>query len=183
MNDVYVQVRLRLPFLRRWTKKPALVYPIPPAPATAILLGGFRSAGNTRVFEDGWCEEALLFAPAAIAGTLAQLDDLRGTPIPSLRNAIIALVRPGEPSLSEDAREQLWRAFHVPVFEQRIDESRNLLAAECEAHDGLHIESPALPPRNGEILETTPCGCGRTTPRLITPARTENLRKVAAYAR
>jgi hypothetical protein len=181
MNDVYVQVRLAL--LKRWTKKPALVYPIPPAPATAILLDGFRSAGNTRVFENGWSEEALLFAPAAVAATPAQLDALRSTPIPSLRNAIIAVVRPGEPSLSEDAREQLWRAFRVPVFEQRIDESCNLLAAECEAHDGLHILSPVVSPRDGEILETTPCGCGRTTPRLITPARTENLRKVAAYAR
>ena len=176
-------MQVRLPLLKRWTKKPALVYPIPPAPATAILLDGFRSAGNTRVFENGWSEEASLFAPAAIAATPAQLDALRSSPIPSLRNAIIALVRPGEPSLSEEAREQLWRAFRVPVFEQRIDESCNLLAAECEAHDGLHIQSLGLSPREGEILETAPCGCGRTTPRLITPARTENLRKVAAYAR
>jgi hypothetical protein len=181
MNDLYVQVRLSP--LKRWRKKPVLVYPIPPTPPTAILVNGFRSAGNTRVFENGWSEEALLFAPAAIAATPAQLDALRSTPIPSLRNAIIALVRPGEPNLSEDDREHLWRAFRVPVFEQRIDESCTLLAAECEAHDGLHLESPDLPPRNGEILETTPCGCGRTTPRLVAPQRVENLRKVAAYAR
>ena len=125
----------------------------------------------------------MLFAPAAIAATPAQLDALRSTRIPSLRNAIIALVRPGEPNLSEDEREHLWRAFRVPVFEQRIDESCNLLAAECEAHDGLHVQSPGLIPREGEIVETAQCGCGRTTPRLIAPQRAENLRKVAAYAR
>jgi hypothetical protein len=175
LNDLYVQFK----FPSR--KKPVLVYPIPPAPPTAILVAGFRSAGNARVFENGWNEEAANFAPAAIAATPAQLLALPS--IPSLRNAVIALVRPGEPSLSEDDREILWRTFRVPVFEQRVDDACVLLAAECEAHDGLHVESPALPPGDGEVLETAPCGCGRTTPRLIAPQRAENLRKVAAYAR
>ena len=123
------------------------------------------------------------FRPAAIAATAAQLEALRGTPIPSLRNALIVLVRPDEPRLSEDDRERLWRAFRVPVFEQRIDHGGRLLAVECEAHDGLHIEAPDLAPQPGEVLETASCGCGRTTPRLIAPERIENLRKVAAYAR
>ena len=166
--------------LKRWAKKPALVYPIPPAPKTAILLNGFRPTANIRVFENGWTDEAATFAPAAIAGTPAQLHTLPS--IPSIRNALIALVRPNEPGLSEADREQLWRTFRVPVFEQRIDESCALLAAECEAHDGLHLESE-LSPREGELLETAPCGCGRTTPRLIAVARVENLRKIAAYAR
>ncbi len=163
-----------------WRKKPVLVYPIPPAPPTAILVDGFRSAGNSRVFENGWDQAAETFAPSAIAATPAQLDAL--PPIRSLRHAIIALVRPGEPPLTEDDRERLWRTFRVPLFEQRIDESCHLLAAECEAHDGLHIESE-LPPKEGEILETAICGCGRTTPRLVTPERVQNLRKIAAYAR
>jgi hypothetical protein len=167
--------------LKRWRKKPVLAYPIPPAPPTAVLIDGFRATRNIRVFEKGWTDEAATFAPAAIAATPAQLQALPS--IPSLRNALIALVRPNEPSLSEDDRERLWRTFRVPVFEQRIDESCTLIAAECEAHDGLHVESPQAAPREGEVLETTPCGCGRKTPRLVTPARIENLRKIAAYAR
>jgi hypothetical protein len=174
-------VQVRNPLLKRWRKKPALVYPIPPAPLTAVLVDGFRSTGNVRVFENGWTKEAANFAPAAVAATPAQLHAL--PPIPSLRNALIALVRPDERGLSEDDRESLWRAFRVPVFEQRIDESCNLIAQECEAHDGLHIESPQASPREGELIETTPCGCGRKTPRLIAPERQANLRKVAAYAR
>ena len=178
-------MQARNPLLRRWTKKPALVYPIPPAPLTAVLVDGFRSAGNTRVFENGWNEEAASFGPCAIAATPAQLRAL--PPVPSLRNALIALVRPGEPGFSEEDRERLWRAFRVPVFEQRIDESCMLLAAECEAHDGLHIESPnvspVVSPNPGEVLETALCGCGRSTPRLVSTARKENLRKIAAYAR
>ena len=162
-----------------WRKKPVLVYPIPPAPKTAVLINGFRPTANIRVFENGWTDEAVTFAPASIAATLAQLHAL--PIIPSLRNALIALVRPNDPSLSEEDREHLWRNYRVPVFEQRIDDSCHLLAAECEAHDGLHLQSE-LSPREGELLETTPCGCGRTTPRLIAIARVENLRKIAAYA-
>jgi hypothetical protein len=164
-----------------WRKKPVLVYPIPPAPPTAVLIDGFRAAGNIRVFEHGWNEDAAAFAPAAVAGTPAQLVAL--PPIPSLKNALIALVRSNEPGLSEEDRARLWRVFRVPVFEQRIDESCNLIAFECEAHDGLHIESPVAAPREGEVVEAAPCGCGRTSARLITPERVANLRKIAAYAR
>jgi hypothetical protein len=163
-----------------WRKKPVLVYPIPPAPRTAVLVDGFRSAGNVRVFENGWSQEAADWGPSAIAATVAQLSAL--PPVGSVRNALIVLVRPDEPSLAEEDRNRLWRAFRVPVFEQRIDGLCNLLAAECEAHDGLHLESPAAMPREGEMVETATCGCGRITPRLIAPER-ETLRKVAAYAR
>jgi hypothetical protein len=104
-------------------------------------------------------------------------------PIPSVRHALIALVRPEDPALSEDERTVLWRTFRVPVFEQRIDEECNVLAAECEAHDGLHMESPRAVPREGEVVETTLCGCGRSTPRLTAPERIANLRRIAAYAR
>jgi hypothetical protein len=172
-------VQVRIP----WRKKPVLVYPILPAPPTAILIEGFRETATTRVFENGWCAAARHFAPASIAATPSQLDALLGTEIPSLRNAIIALIRPGEPRLSEEDRERYWRAFRVPVFEQRIDASAKLLAAECEAHDGLHIEQSGIDPQEGEIVETTICGCGRNTPRIVAPERFANVRKVAAYAR
>lgn len=164
-----------------WKKPPVLVYPIPPAPLTAVLIGGFRTVGNTRIFADGWSDEAANFAPSCVAATPAQLCVLPA--IPSVRHALIALVRPDDPPLSEDERTRLWRTFRVPVFEQRIDDACNLLAAECEAHDGLHIESARAIPREGEVVEASPCGCGRTTPRLTAPERIANLRKIAAHAR
>lgn len=165
----------------QWKKKPILAYPIPPAPPTAILVDSFRTSGSMRVFEQGWTSEAAAFAPAAIAGTPQQLLALPS--IPSLRNALIAVVRPNDPPLSDDDRARLWRTFRVPVFEQRIDESGHLLARECEAHDGLHVETSKVPAREGEVLSTDPCGCGQNTPRLTVPERVETLRKVAAYAR
>ena len=172
-------MQVRIP----WGKKPVLAYPIPPAPPTAILVDCFRSSGNLRVFEKGWSAEAAQFAPAAIAATPAQLDALSAEQIPSLRYAVIALVGANEPRLTESDRERFWRAFRVPVFEQLIDKKGGLLAAECEAHDGLHVESTGVAPRAGEVIEATPCGCGKTSPRLIAIERVENLRRVAAYAR
>ena len=135
-----------------------------------------------QVFAEGWCARAAAFAPQAIAGTLAQLEAIAATDF-SPTHALIVLGRWEDPRVTEADRELLWSRFGVPLFEQIIADDHKLLAAECEAHDGLHIESPDLPPRNGEILETAPCECGRTTPRLVAPQRAENLRKVAAYAR
>jgi hypothetical protein len=76
----------------------------------------------------------------------------------------------------------LWQAYRVPVFEQIIGRSGRLLAAECEAHDGLHIESPDVQ-LSGEKFETLACACGRTTPRLVPAEPSEALRRAAASAR
>jgi hypothetical protein len=68
------------------------------------------------------------------------------------------------------------------VFEQIIGPNGELLAAECEAHDGLHIEVPGLR-WDGYRVELAQCGCGRKTPRLTPVALAESVRGVAAYAR
>jgi len=99
-----------------------------------------------------------------------------------LTHAVIALESRGDPLLSMEERAWLWRAFRVPVFEQIIGPDGELLAAECEAHDGLHIEIPGLS-WSGYQLEMSPCGCGRKTPRLQPGMPAERTRSVAAYAR
>ena len=169
-----------------WRRKRALVYPIQPPPKTAVLVPWFRSNGLVRVFTGGWTEEAAAFAPCAIAATPAQLDALAASKSPSLSHAVIALTRLGEPRLSEAGRDRFWAAFRVPVFEQIIGERGELLAAECEAHDGLHIESEKPPPDkmpDKMKVDASPCACGRKTPRLVPTDPREMLRRVAAYAR
>ncbi len=84
--------------------------------------------------------------------------------------------------MTEADRENLWSAFRVPVFEQVIGKSGKLLAAECEAHDGLHIASPALP-LHRESLDDSPCPCGRKTPRIGVTRGVVIERSIAAYAR
>lgn len=167
-----------VPFVRR---KAALVYPVLPAPPTAVLVSWVRSQGKIRVF-DGWGEAAAASRPAAIAGTWPQLETLLETKLESLTHALIVLARPGESLLTMEQRQRLWRAFRVPVFEQIVGEKGLLLATECEAHAGLHIESPKFDVADRPV-ETAPCGCGRNTPRLKRMEQTEELRAAAAYAR
>jgi hypothetical protein len=159
-----------------------LVYPVAPAPRTAVLVPGFVPCGAIRVFRQGWSEEAMRFEPEAVAGRLLQLEALAKTRIPSLRHAVIVIRRRRDPWLSDADHQRLWDAFRVPVFEQIIRGDSELLATECEAHDGLHVESPALA-AGQDSLDVSPCACGRKTPRLAAVGRIELVRSVAAYAR
>ncbi|MBV8841197.1 MAG: hypothetical protein JO307_00170 [Bryobacterales bacterium] len=132
------------------------------------------------MFPNGWSADAAALSPAAIAARWPQLDDLIEGGIPSLTHAVIALALSPEELLSETQRDRLWRAFRVPVFEQIVTENGALLAAECEAHDGFHIEAPSLA-FDPCCIEVKPCGCGRTTPRLKPTGM--RVQAIAAYAR
>jgi hypothetical protein len=169
-----------------FTPRASFRYPIGPPPRTAVLVDWFQKSwfkSLTRAFPRGWCEEAASFAPASLAGTLDQLMELAGgLKPPTLTHALIVLTRMGDPILSAADRERLWRAFRVPLFEQIIGSRGELLAAECEAHDGLHIETADLA-WAGHAIETAQCACGRATPRLAHPEPVERARGVAAYAR
>jgi len=188
-------------------RKAAFIYPIPPAPRTAVLIPGYRSHGRVRVFckrvlsEGVLAQESLAevlkFAPQAIAGTLKQLEAVAATAI-TLSHAIVVMGGWENARVTEADRERLWMRFRVPVFEQIIAGDGALLAAECEAHNGLHIEAEALRPDTlqpdhwqGTALphseiDRSPCLCGRTAARLIlaedAPPR-GLLRSVAVYAR
>ena len=157
------------------------MYPVHPAPRTAVLVPWFHESvlanRPVRVFPHGWGVDATAFAPAAVAGTLEQLRALAREGIPSLTHSIIILSRPEHQKMTDADRESLWWAFRVPVFEQVIGKSGKLLAAECEAHDGLHVASPDLP-LHGESVDDSLCPCGRKTPRIGVTHRS-----VAAYAR
>lgn len=167
-------------------RRDSFVYPVHPAPRTAILVPWFHEnafeSRPLRVFREGWGEAAAAFGPAAVAATFEQLKDLARSGIPSLTHSIIVLWRTGQQRLSEADRDTLWNAFRVPVFEQVIGKSGKRLAAECEAHDGLHIESPALPLEN-ESVEDALCPCGRKTPRIGVSQGAASERRIAAYAR
>jgi hypothetical protein len=172
----------------RLQRRSAFRYPMDPAPRTAVLAACFRQTRlrpnyPVRVFPQGWSEEVSAFAPAAIVASPEQLLGLAAIDRPPvLTHGLVALGSPGHPMLSAVERDRLWRAFHVPVFEQIIGPRGELLAAECEAHDGLHIETPGLP-WDGYRVELAPCGCGRKTPRLTPAEAAERVRSAAVYAR
>ncbi len=144
-------------------QKARLIYPIPPAPRTAVLSAAFRSRGTIRAFGDLAAVPA--FEPQAVAGTLPQVESLAGQV--SLTHAVNIFRRESDTPLSDAELDSLWRAFHVPVFEQIVASDGTLIAWECEAHDGLHI-APGVD-TGSHAVDTTPCACGRSTARLVSP--------------
>ncbi len=81
-------------------------------------------------------------------------------------------------------RVTLWQRFGVPVYEMYLGTNRELLARECEAQEGWHVEPGvhfflqsgqlALQARDRLFptgltsrLETSPCSCGRPGMRIV----------------
>lgn len=129
----------------------------------------FQSRLRVRTFDiarKNWMEAVRAFRPQAIAGTFAQMESL--TRIGTLTHAIVILSTEAGPRLTSEQRDFLWRTFRVPAFEQIVAPDGTLLAAECEAHDGLHIVSPLLTAPAADI-DQSPCPCGRPGTRLIRP--------------
>ena len=158
-------------------------------PPTAILVNWFHAPrfrfgrkDSVRVFANA--REAAQFAPEVLVATSEQLLTLNSAIVPTIKRALVALIRPEERLLSAAERDRLWRAFKVPVFEQIVGMSGELLAAECEAHDGLHLHSSEWTPSEDVYsIDRATCACGSKLPRLSAPELTERVRKMAAYAR
>ena len=175
--------------LVNWRRRKAeFQYPIEPVPRTAVLDPWFTSKGfklgsrtQVRIFGRDQLEDELeRFGPQAVAASCGQLKRCRTKIAPT--HAVIVLHRASRfaPLRAAD-REWLWREFRVPVFEQVIGPRGELLATECEAHDGMHIVSPSM--RLSGYVDAAPCACGLKTPRLLPGEPGERLRAVAAYAR
>jgi len=47
----------------------------------------------------------------------------------------------GDRLASESARDSLWRAFELPIFEELTGSEGEVFGAECEAHSGFHLET------------------------------------------
>jgi len=80
----------------------------------------------------GSLEELLRLAARVEAGTAAP---------PATARRITVRTALGERLASERARDSLWRAFELPVFEELAGSEGEVFAAECEAHSGFHLET------------------------------------------
>jgi hypothetical protein len=73
--------------------------------------------------------------------------------------------------LSPQDRDWLWTNFEAPVFEQLLSPYGDIIAEECDAHDGLHLVEGNEPPTDiSADIDSRICGCGRLEPRLIAAA-------------
>lgn len=110
-----------------------------------------------------------LAAPVGELALLARAVE-RGEidPLPPL-NAVVVFTGAHFGELRDLERDLFWRVFEAPVFEQCIGLDGQVLAVECDAHQGLHVLSAGqhLPEGFTALPERAPCGCGRATPRWI----------------
>ena len=192
-----------------------LYWPLPPAARTAVLMEGFREHRTVKVFGDEQRSDWMRFAPEALAGPapelrrLAELVESRLIGIPRPVHSVIAFSLLPQAFLSEEARDLFWRVFKVPVFAQILSPSCEVLAWECEAHQGYHVAGdsaifeidrdggepellatslvdrrrPVLRMATGMLgrVEHATCACGQAGPRLV-EVRRKPLAKVRAAA-
>jgi hypothetical protein len=127
---------------------------------------------------------------AILAGTVPSLISLPSTV--QVERALIVLTGLREGGLTDSERDRLWDRFGVPVFEQYLGLDGELIARECEAHEGLHIvernavleegcdgdlvftsltdmELPTLRLRTGFVgeIRAGECACGGLQPRIM----------------
>ena len=181
-----------------------IVYPLATAPRTAILMEGFVETAKVMCFPDGWGMDLDRFRPECLAGPVAALRRMatcvfnRGARFPSLRRLPVVAFTGlpfGETGILTDAdRDQFWKAFNLPVTEYFLGDRHEILARECEAHTGLHIDPmqavfEVVDPETSELVITSlansvfpvvrlasglagevteaPCACGAAGQRVI----------------
>jgi hypothetical protein len=175
-----------------------LEYPVGKAPRTAVLGQEIRGGWRVRSFSSYRSEKLNQFAPQALAApsdtirALAQSIEEGEIHWRPLSKALIVFTDVVRGSLSEEDRDYFWRIFQVPIFEQFRGFAGELLAQECEAHDGIHVNQPNAIFALGQDQELEVsflrnpraplfrlatnltarlaegrCACGQITPRLL----------------
>lgn len=193
--------RFRTPHRKRFNA--AFVYPIQPAPRVAILADGFRRTTNIRTVPKWGMRDLESLKTDAVAAPVAVLRDIAATGR-SFNYPVVAFTGVRHGYLSDADRDLFWRTFGVPVFEQMTGVDNDVVADECEAHNGLHVRNtdaifefrgkelvvsslsnlvhPVLRLALGLTgrIEASLCRCGKPGPRLMDLAPYEKARCAAA---
>jgi hypothetical protein len=122
-------------------------YPLETRAKVLMLVDGFKRNGITqRVFGH---KTDTLAGPVQVLREMAPLAGVQRYPVVAFTG-----VRYG--ALSQADRDVFWKSYRVPVFEQFLGPQNELVAEECEAHDGLHVneEETIIELRSGELVFT-----------------------------
>jgi len=177
----------------------------PPGEGLRIAVTGRQTRWQRHVRQFESLEDPSLWQwePQVVAAPLDALRHFAETaPARPLRNGLIAFSDIVQGPLAPDLADRLWAKFQVPVFEQLLGFDGEMLAWECEMHNGLHVRAKAaifeqLPGERLLVsllanrrlpvlrLETgmagritlEPCACGHQSPRIT------HLRRIALRAK
>ena len=155
-------------------RKEPIVFPLNFQGKSAVFEGGLAGA----VHLQSLAPEAIA-APLDAALELAKLKTSGHIELPSLGFALVVLTNSSNPHLDHEHHDLLWRAFQVPIFEQFRALNGDVIARECETHDGLHLAAGSdVRVEQGELwvgnlatgltalLDSSHCDCGDGSPRL-----------------
>jgi hypothetical protein len=137
-----MRVRIRW---RRAHESPGCLLPFPASPELRIAqVGDFPILTGPAWFYVEWWEALRAHQPDILAehrDALTRLAELvrRRRIEMALGRAVFTLTRVGERPLPDAARDQLWHAFGVPIYELYVTGNGTILASECEAHNGWHV--------------------------------------------
>ena len=166
--------------LQRFPGRKTRRLPFPATPKLRVV-----QIGKGRLFDDvqyvpatQW-DQLVSLRPNVLAGPALDLQAIGEIGDGTVDHAIFALTGPGDQPVSDVLRVILWQKFGVPVYELLLDGSGCIFAAECEAHDGLHLDSETTAAifaggelvlshrRRGKlhtgfsaVIESSECACG-----------------------
>jgi phenylacetate-coenzyme A ligase PaaK-like adenylate-forming protein len=118
----------------------AFIYPIQPAPKISVLAGGFRRAPNLRILSKWTVRDLSHLKTDTVAAPVSILREVAAAGR-AFDYPVVAFTGVRHGYLSDADRDFFWRSFRVPVFEQMTGLDNDVIADECEAHDGLHARS------------------------------------------
>lgn len=151
-----------------------LKFPFPAAERIAVLSESFQLPKGAKQFAPEDHESIRAFQPQGIVGPADELLTLRNVPI---EFGVVALSPIADGGVSARIRNLLWERFEVPVFEWLQAKDGTVIARECEAHDGMHVETEAATfgLRHEELMLTVvrrgkagPCSPTGLTAELVT---------------
>jgi hypothetical protein len=156
------------------SRRRKLPFPAAPGLRIAQVTAGPFFQHSERFFEENWAGLPS-FAPAILAGSAPDLLSLAGQfeagllDLTSVDVALFALAPCPDPPLTQLSRDILWHTFGLPVFELITEQNGAILASECDAHLGWHLE-PGVVLGSRELsrklgidvcMNHPPCPCGR----------------------
>jgi hypothetical protein len=131
------------------SKKPVPAeFPVDPLEGLrAVQIGASQALHDVPWFPNDTWHLIPAYAPDAVAGTRESLQRLcqylaaQHLDFSFVERAVFVLTQVGERPLSDQARDELWRVFAVPVFELFVARDGLILAHECDAHEGWHVNA------------------------------------------
>ncbi len=130
--------------------------PFPAGPGKRIAqLGSGQSFAEVELFSENNWNQVQAFGPNILVAPTFELQSWMRTLKRSTRwwhslnTAVFVLSMQGVGSVDDEVRQTVWNSFGVPTYELFVGPTGRVLASECEAHSGWHVQ----PGVAAEIIE------------------------------